>query len=96
VREYKSGYTNKTQLTDEDEYDISLKVIAKAIIRDWKGLKQKVDGKFVDLPYSPDAAYNILKDERYIVLTNWIIGLSQTMERFKETVREDDEKKHGS
>lgn len=68
---------------DQNE-EISLRVIAASVIADWKGVKNKA-GQVV--PYSENEAFAILKD--LPKLANWVAGVSADSENFKDTLRED-------
>lgn len=69
--------------TDQNE-DISLKVIAAAVIADWRGVTNKAKEA---VPYSEAEAYKMLKE--LPKLANWVAGVAADSESFKDAVREE-------
>jgi hypothetical protein len=71
-------------IPDEKNEEIGLKVLAGAIIADWKGVKN-ADG--VEVPYSADEAYAILKALPKLAAA--VIQFSLEGQNFKDEVREE-------
>jgi len=74
-------------ITDDKQYIINLKIIAKALVIDWEGVKD-VEGK--DLPYSEKDMVDLLTKCEYFVAP--IMDTASNLENFvlrdvKETVK---------
>lgn len=73
----------------EVELDILIQCLAKTAILDWKNVT--LDEK--EIKYSKEAAYEILSDKRFKLLTEALLDLALNQERFKEEMIAADEKK---
>lgn len=84
------------EIPEAKNEDIALRVIAGAVIADWKGIRKPVaagseEGAVGDLiPYSADAAYAELK--RMKKLAEFIVGTSTDRKLYRESLREDGSK----
>jgi hypothetical protein len=72
------------KIPNEQNEEITLRVIASSVISEWKGVKNKA-GEIV--PYSEQEAFAILKD--LPKLATWVASVSADSENFKDQVRED-------
>lgn len=72
------------QLPDEQDKEIGRKVIAGAVIADWKGIK---DAEGAEVPYSADEAFKTLT--RLPKMLNFVISISTDAAFYKEQLEED-------
>lgn len=72
------------EIPKETREEIGLKVLANAVIVDWKGITNKAGE---DVAYSGDEAYLILKDLEQ--LADFVIRQSNDQQQFKDAVREE-------
>lgn len=84
MKPYQALLRAGAEIPKDKNEDIGLKVIAGAIIADWKGIRN-AEGKIV--PYSADEAYHILK--ALPKFAGFVINYSTEAQNFKEELRED-------
>lgn len=72
------------KIPDEKNEELSLRVIAGAVIAAWKGVRTK---EGVEMTYTADAAYTLLKG--LPKMANWIAGVATEADNFRDELRED-------
>lgn len=80
------GQIRKGLLDKDIEEDLYVKAVAKTVLIDWKGIKDK-DNK--DLPYSYENAYTILSDKSMKRFKSEILLLSTEAETFKSEEKDE-------
>ncbi|HEY7821606.1 MAG TPA: hypothetical protein VIG24_02170 [Acidimicrobiia bacterium] len=73
------------KIPEDDQIEIMARTMSNFIVLDWKGV---FDGDN-ELPYSPDAAYRLLKELEWI--RTRIIKEAQDLEHFRAKAREETE-----
>jgi len=86
---------NGIEIPEEKNEEIGLKVMAEAVIADWKGVKDwrvevKEGEEAPDLPYSPANAYALC--QHLPRLANQLAAASMDASNYKDAKREDDAK----
>lgn len=77
---------NEDDLSDDEQMDIIQHQLAYAIIVDWKGVYgEEVDenGELVEIPFSPDNAYELITDERMGELLEKIVEISLAVDNYR-------------
>jgi len=74
------------KLSDEQNEEIAVHQLARGVIADWKGVTGD-DG--TEIPYSGDAAYEILKDEDLAEFRVEILQISLNRDSFKADADKD-------
>ena len=72
------------KIPDEQDKEIGRKVIAGAVIADWKGI---TDAEGVEVPYSSSEALATLT--RLPKMLNFVIGISTDAQFYKDALQED-------
>lgn len=80
------GQIRKNSLDKEIEEDLYVKAVAKTVLIDWKGIKDKENK---DIPYSYENAYKLLSDKSLKRFKSDIILLSTEAETFKAEEKEE-------
>lgn len=71
------------------QLELAMEATSSRVILDWRNVQEVgPDGQFVEVPYSPERALAILKDERYGELHEWILEQSRSRSNFRETFLE--------
>lgn len=84
LRQLRKPYQNMKKISPELESDIFNKAIAEAIVVSWEGLKDDND---VEIPYSKDKCYEIMKDKQYEEFHSLVLKLATEQAVFaKESV----------
>lgn len=71
-------------IPEEQDKEIGRKVLAGAVIADWKGIK---DAEGADVPYSAEEAYKVLS--RLPKMVNFVIGISTDASMYKDEIEGD-------
>ncbi len=91
AKPYQTMVRAGAKIPDEQNEEIGLRVIAGAVLASWDGLpstEKTDDGKFTEVPYHPETAYDYLK--RLPKMANVIIQISTDGALFKaDAARED-------
>lgn len=73
------------KIPDEKNEEIGLKVIAGAVLADWKGIVLAGE----TIPYTPENALTVLSDERISKLATFILSHSMDGQNYRDETRED-------
>ena len=79
---------NRNVFTEEAR-EQRTKIFAEHVVVDWKNIE--VNGK--TLPYSPEKAFEILMDEQFEILSDFIMGTASDMDKFRAKQVEENVKK---
>lgn len=81
-----SNNVRRGKLPDSVAEDNLIKLIAGGIISDWKGI---LDDKGKEIPYSPENAYEIIKDEDLADFRLEVLNISQDRALYKKKADEE-------
>lgn len=88
------------RLPDRELIELLMEATSRRVILDWQNMQEVVldeagqpvleDGrpKLVDVPYSPEKALEILRDDRYAELHEFIVHVSKDRARFRADLLE--------
>lgn len=71
---------SRAGLSAKQGRQIMMRCTADHLVKDWRGL---TDGGS-ELPFSPDACYQIISDERYVDFYAWILNQATEIANFAE------------
>lgn len=84
TKPFRSMIRAGTPIPEEQDREIGRKVIAGAVIADWKGIK---DADGAEVPYSAEEALATLT--RLPKMVNFVIGISTDAQFYKDDLQED-------
>lgn len=85
MAEYLKPYAKKIEagtLSPEKEHEVGVKVFVESCMADWKGVKEEVDGKLVDIPFSNENAIKLFCQLPELFST--LVSEAQNSENYKE------------
>ena len=90
------GLTGEEGAKDVDADEIEARLMAECVIVDWRGTVPTDADTGEPLPYTPEAGFAVLRDERYPHVRAEIVRKARTIRSFREEVIEDTTEEAGN